>query len=288
MPADTKEGRFSGMTTRQKVMIGAFVIVVLIIIWQIKGLFGGGGEATAPPANITPAAKTTGAMSAATPQQAAIRRPGGAPVSGIQSVPQGPAVNTYQPQQMDQQLRQEPVSMSSQLMEVQKQTEQKYIEQLNQLQTLKIQREIAETNQAIAAARLATVTAEKNVTELLTKPSQPQQPQPIVPAGAYSNVLTNPVLNGASVATAQMPPAQMPPTGEVIPPPPLEVSYTVISVSMELGKWNAVLGYQGKLYSVSVGDKLPADGSSVVAISKNGVTLSKGGKHRKISLISSI
>ena len=127
-------------------------------------------------------------------------------------------------------------------------------------------------NQAIAASKLATVTAEKGISDLLTKPTPMQ-----VSAGEYASKLAGPVRQGESLLGQQMGTAA-----------PVEVQYTVISVSMQLHKWNAVLGYQGKLYNVSIGDVLPVDGAVVVSISRNGVILNKDGKRRKVSLVAAI
>jgi type IV pilus biogenesis protein PilP len=69
---------------------------------------------------------------------------------------------------------------------------------------------------------------------------------------------------------------------------PAPVSYVVISVSMQMNRWTAVLGYQGKLYNVSVGDVLPMDGWSVQSISREGVILKKDNDTRKISLVPAI
>lgn len=284
-------GRFAGMTTKQKATAIGLVVVVLVILWQVMGLFGGGGSSQAP-ADF-PSAKQPGQMSANTPGKTPQTPPsttpsGAAPGPSMPGASQPPAANmTPVNQPVDQSMRETPVMLDARIVDMQKQTEQKYIDQLNQLQTLKIQREIAETNQAIASARLATVTAEKSVSDLLTKPSAPVQP--VVPAGAYSNTLVNPTPTGVQVTTTEGAP---PPPGQNIPPAPLatpaEVPYVVISVSMQMGRWSAVLGYQGKLYNVSIGDVLPMDNSVVASIGKNGVLLVKGKTRRKISILSSI
>lgn len=258
MASENKMGE--GMTKKQKATAIGLVVVLIIIIWQVMGLFGGSKpESTSA---IVPAAHkgTMSANNPATTQQIAAR-------NNANPVINNPSVRVQQTQ-----LREMPVNMDARLVDLQKQTEQKQIDQLNQLQTLKLQREIAETNQAIASARLATVTAEKSVSDLLTRPA-PQQ----VPASAYTSTLVNPTQTGVQVASE---PQQA--------PAPVEVQYVVISVSMEMGRWHAVLGYQGKLYNVSIGDILPADNSVVVSIGKNGVILLKDNKRKKISIISSI
>lgn len=258
------------MTSRQKITIGAFAIVVLVIIWQVVGLMGGGSK-PATTAAIKPVAKPAGQMAATSPTGTPAMQTGpNAPSqAGAPTQAQIPA----QPS-----MREVPVSLNAQIVELQKQTEQKFVDQLNQLQTLRVQREIAETNQAIATAKLATVTAEKSVSDILTKPSQPQYP---TFAGGYAAPAstTNPS------STTEAIPAQAP----AVSIAPIEIAaYTVISVTMELGRWNAVLSLQGKMYSVSIGDVLPIDGSVVTSINKNGVVLTKDGKHRRISILSSI
>src|SRR5690606_24594193 len=133
---------------------------------------------------------------------------------------------------------------------------------VNELQMLKIQRDIAETNKAIAGAKLDTVNAQKNIVTLLA-PEQPSN---------YAQHLVNPT--GAAAPTAGTP-----------PPTIIEVPYTVISVTEIQGRWGAVIGAQGKLYNVHVGDVLPADKSKVISINKSGVVLEKDGVKKIVSLV---
>ncbi|GEM_PF-1345204 len=268
----------AGMTTKQKATIGALVVVVLIIVWQVMGLFGGGSKTAEPATNtvITPAAQPTAGANPSPSLNPATPGQPGAPVAPH---PVMPVQNNVV------QAGIAPLSLEGEIADIQKKTEQKYIDQINQLQMLRIQREIAETNQAIANARLATVTAERGVTDLLTKPSANSQQ---IPAGAYANALANPTPTGIAlpteVTTTTTAPVATPPPA----PPVMEAQYVVISVSMQLGRWNAVLGNQGKLYNVHVGDVLPLDNSVVASISKSGVVLQKEGKRRKISILSAI
>jgi len=255
-----KERMLSGMTTKQKGTIGAMAVIVLIVIWQVIGLIGGGGGSSAPPVPVKPVVNQ------------------GAKMMGAGSVGVNAAASQAT-QQAD--LRQAQVINDTRFLQLQQMTEQKYIGKINDLEDLKIQREIAETNQAIATAKLATVTAEKNISDLLTKPAAPE-----IPVGAYANKLATPTLQGESVVneSGASPSAPAAPTVPVIP----QAEYTVISVSMQLGKWNAVIGYQGKLYNVTVGDVLSADNSMVTNINKSGVVLKKDGKIRKISIMLAI
>jgi len=241
----------SKLTTRQKVMAGLLVVVLLVIFWQLMGLFGGGSNQTIT--KITPASSTN----ARTPMSS------NQPNSTALAMQQG---GEYQ-------VRQAPVQVSNQFITREKETEQQYMSKLNELEALKIQRQIAEMNQAIAVAKLATVTAEKGISDILIKPASTQ-----VSAAEYAAGLTNPVRPGEAIVAPQV----------QQPAPPTQAQYTVISVTMQLNKWSAVLGYQGKLYDVSVGDVLPIDGSVVEKIFKDGVVLNKDGNKRKISLVSAI
>lgn len=236
--------RSSGMNTRQKVTVGVFLVVLLIIIWQVWGMFG--GDST-PPAITAAKPGTPGAM------------------------PLQPAMQTPQPAQLTQ--KPEPLSQREiELMKAQQELQAKYVAALNELQMLKISRDIAETTQAIAAAKLATVTAQKNVVDLLTPKPAPTPP----PAAAYGPALVGPT-GGQAGAT---PPSLTPP-----PAPEAEINYTVVSVSLLQYKWSAVIGQGGNLYNVSVGDILPPDRSKVVSINKAGVVLERNGVRKKVSLV---
>lgn len=262
------------MTSKQKAMAAIFVVIVLLVIWQVMGLMGGGGS-TKPTTDITP----TKSMSATNPSGGSAM-PGGQQHPGGMTPPAGggapaPIQANNMPQQ-PQQLTQTsalPMQRDTELMNMQKQTQHSYLEAVDQLQMLRVQREIAEANQAIAAAKLATVTAEKNVSDLLTKPAAP-----VIPAGAYANKLVGPTMVGAGTLPEAAPAAPVTPG----------TPYVVISVSMGGNKWSAVLGYNGKLYNVSIGDVLPDDGSKVVGINRDGVTLDTNGTRKKISLVASI
>lgn len=132
----------------------------------------------------------------------------------------------------------------------QEQVQSKYISALNELQMLKIQKEIAETSQAIVAAKLATVAAEKSITDLLSETEISKNPKPL-PA---------PVLSSEAG------------------------SYSVQSVSMEQDQWHALVKFKDKLYNVSVGDMLPPDKSVVKSIDQKGVILDTGGMEQRVPL----
>lgn len=239
------------MTTRQKAMAAIFVIVVIIVVWQVIGMFRGSPAPQINPANQTTTAMRSGAPGAAQPQQQQQMTPQPAPV------PAQPALTQRE----------------MELLKLQQETEAKYIAALNELQMLRVEREIAENNRAIMTAKLDAITAQKNIVDLLTNPA------PQVAPGAYAQGLVGPVSSGTNVAQP----------GQPSPPPalqaPAEVQYTVVSVAQIQNRWSAVLGYQGNLYNVSIGDILPADGSRVVSISKAGIILEKDNQRKRVSLV---
>lgn len=239
----------SGMNTRQKVTAAAFAVVVLVLLYMVYSMFVSDENATG---NETPvAARTPPNGAAPAPAPATIPPPKQA------ALPKQPEPTT--PQQ-------------AQMVQMQQQNEVRYLEALNQLQLLKVQKEIAETNKAIISARLESVTAQKNIVDLL-------KPAPATPA-TYQQGLVGPT--GATATTTSQ---QMPPINVIRPPSEPETNYTVISVSLLRSQWNAVIGYQGNLYSVHVGDVLPIDGSKVVSIDSSGLILEKGGIRRKLSMV---
>lgn len=242
-----KSNPVSGVSNRQKITAGIFVVVIVIVVWQLISMMRGGGSSEATTPELS--ANTSGGMTA-TP---------GAP--GMTAA--APAIV---PPKQEVAPKQKPLTEAeAAMLRQQQELENTYIAAVNELQVLKVNKEIAETNQAIAKAKLDTVTSQKTIVDLLA-PAQ-------VPTSSYAQALTNqsgqptppPSPNGAAAQT--------------------EVTYTVISVSLLNNKWNAVLGYQGSLYQVSVGDVLPADQSTVIAIDNSGVTLEKDGAKHKISLV---
>lgn len=234
-------------TTRQKVTAGVFVIILLLVLWQVFGMFRGGSKTTAVTQTTTTA--QSGKMSLGGPTH---------------STPQSTELIKAPSPQMTQR--------EMQLMQLQQETEAKYVAAMNELQMLKVSREIAETNQAIASAKLATVTAEKSIMNLLSVTV------PEVSQGTYAKGLVGPVSSGTPVT-------KTPPLLPVAQPQQPQVPYSVISVTQLQSRWGAVLGAQGNLYNVSVGDILPPDGSKVISINKSGVTLQKDGTTRRISLV---
>ncbi len=232
---------FLNMPTRQKIMAGIVLIILMVIVWQVVGLFTGGGSSSIDMSSSNKNAPNGQASAAPPPQQVA-------------TLPK--------PTQL--------TAVEAQLLQLQQETQAKYIAALNELQMLKIQKDIATNQRDIMKARQDTVSAQKNIVDMLA------------PSGPTANVATyaqNLVSSGGASAGQ---PQQQGGQGGLVPN---EARYTVISVSLLQHKWGAVLGYQGSLYSVKTGDILPADDSIVVSIDKSGVVLEKNGVKRLVSLV---
>lgn len=257
---ETRKQSLANMSSRQKAIAVVVVLVVLILGWQVIGMFGGGSSTPTPLPAMT--GNTTNPMMPGSPGQL----PAGMPT------PQPPG-----PQKVELIKEQPLTEREKQLIALQQETQAKYVAALNELQLLKITKEIAETTRGIAAAKLDTVKNQKDMVEILSGPSVSTSPQ------GYAQGLDN--QSGApGVIQLQQVGAQSGPTSR----PPImsnEVNYTVVSVSQIRGRWNAVLGAQGSLYSVTVGDVLPADGSTVLKIDKSGVILDKDGQQKKVSMV---
>ena len=228
-------------TPRQKIVGIIFILVIIFILWQIIGMFRGGGSTPAPTAKGT----------AATAPRPSIPQP----PEAVATIPK-PKPETLTPLEIE-------------LMKLQQETQTKYVAALNQLQMLKIERDIADNLKEIMKAKQETVAAQKGIIDLLA-------PAPTVPPAGYAQSLVTPT--GATPTTPAAP-------SVVTPPPTSEINYSVISVSFLQNQWNAVLGYQGSLYSVSRGDILPPDGSKVISINRSGVVLQKNGTQKTISMV---
>lgn len=257
---------------RQAVIGLVFVIILIVIGWQVYGMLGSSTPSTTiQPAAAPNAPAAAGPMSSANPTAAksatvpvSVPNPSALPNTANSPNPVLAQNNNLlmppasMPMSSNTQIQPASV-MPNDLLRQQQQNQNKYITMVNDLQLLKVQRDIAETNQAIAAAELAKVTAEKGISDALTKPSQ--FAGGAFPPGRPGNQLPLPA------------------------PPPEEATYTIVSVSMQGSHWTALLDFQGKLFSACVGDVLPIDNSKVVSISRNGVVLRRGNKNRRISIL---
>ncbi|MDR3478160.1 MAG: hypothetical protein P4M14_09045 [Gammaproteobacteria bacterium] len=280
-------GKFKA-NPKQLATIGIMIVVVLIIIWQVMGMFGGGSSSAPAPTPAAPVTKMNSAAAAAPAPAATTTTTTTTTNNNANPVPQGSQADAVAPS--NGRPSQAAVQTNAELLKLQQKTEESYLKAINELQMLKVQQAIAETNQAIATAKLSTVTSEKNIADMLTKPSPSE--------ASYANNLTAPTMSSeplpglppvagaasAGSATAAAAAAQARAAmASVVPDAP----YLVLSVSQQGGKWTAVMGLSGKLFTVSVGDSLP-DQSSVVGINREGVTLEKDKKIRKVAMASMI
>jgi hypothetical protein len=247
---------------KQKIIIGVIVVVVLIALWQ---LMDAGGSST-PTIEPTPVASAPGKPAPGNAMQA--------PSSGASMAAAPASMEMAVPQ-----IKQEKISALSDLSKLQQQSQTEFVSSLNKLQMLKLQREIDETKTAIATAELNRMTAEKNIADLITKQAIAL---PAAPDQFSSNAPTASAPAPAPIATAAAAPTAV-----------IEFPYMVMSVAYEGRKWTAVVSgtpataTAAKLYTVSVGDILPPDGSTVVGIDKQGITVKKNTSTRIISLTSS-
>jgi type IV pilus biogenesis protein PilP len=221
-----KTRSLASMTTRQKLTIVVFVLIVVGLAWQLKGMFSSGDLGSS--IKSTPTSKTAGAK---TPEELANMPP-----------PRPKQVEVPQPQPL--------TAREAALIQLQQDTQDQYLRALNELQLLRVARDIATTTKDISKAKLDQVTAEKKIVDMLTEPSQSK------------NLVTS------SIGLLD------------------EVKYSVVSVSQIQYRWSAVMSYKGNLFNVHSGDILPPDGSKVVSIQKSGVTIQKDGETKKISLVS--
>jgi type IV pilus biogenesis protein PilP len=237
-------------SNRQKIVAAIVVVVVLVILWQVISLFRGGDESTPTP--VKPA-------------------PGMHPASAPPMMPMTPQHVSVVPKPT-----QELTPEEANNLRLQQANEARYLNALNELQMLRLERDIVETNRAIMAAKLETVAAEKNIVTLL-------QPPQIAP-NSYAKGLVSPTPSTSTTTTTTQQTSG--PNVTVSTTTVVEIApYTVVSVAQIERKWNAVLGLQGNLYSVSIGDVLPPDGSRVIGINQMGVELEKANVKKRISLV---
>jgi len=233
------------MDNKAKIKVGAAVVIGAIVVWQVVGLFGGGSEAT----------QTADAKPQTRPNPDIPKK---APLLTEQAQPKM-AVSDRE----------------MQLMQMQQDTETKYIAALEQLQLLLVEKDIANANKDIAnankdiiKAKKDSIFAQKDILNSLAPP-----PTKTTAATVDGGPTPMAVSKGPGVAAS----------------PGSENDYSVVSVSFTRGRWVAVLASAaGKLYSVGVGDTLTEDGSIVKSIGRSGVTLDKSGAPRKIPMVSII
>lgn len=234
------------ISNRQKIIIALVGVVGAILAWQVYALFGsGGGDIAPPPAPMhnTMAASPPGAMPQAPSANAPAMAQGMPPAPPPVAMPKPtnvPETQALSPREME---------LTRMLQDMQ----DRYLQAVNELQLLKVSKDIAETNKDISAAKLATVVAQKQIVDILAPPPPP-------PSTLTAN------LPSISIASG-------------------EGQYAVVSISQLQYRWSAILGYKGTLYNVHVGDVLPMDGSKVVSIANTSVVLEKGGNRMKLTLV---
>ncbi len=251
--------------TKQKITIALVVVILGFVGWQAMGLIGGGSSGSSTPAPAPVKTAATGQPPAAN----------GAPVAAVAPAPS--ADNTP---------KQAPVQANAELLKLQQETQAKYVAALNELDMLKLQRSIAETKQAITISTLATATAEKSITDLLTA----QVSQMPTSNNNLSNQYSPFAANTPNQDASMNPNAQN--QGGAPPPPQPKINiqeslYVLRSVAYKSEKWTAIISSGKDVYNVVVGDTLPNDNSVVTGIDKNSVTLLKDKVTRHILFIPS-
>lgn len=264
------KAQITNMTTKQKVTAIVVLVLMIFLGWQVISMF------------------SDGSSSAAADKKANTK-----PIN---------PVNDQRPLPAKVPETAVPAAEQAQLNKLQQETQQRYVYGLNELQMLKLNQQIAETNKSIATAKLATIKAQKEVVDMLTpKPRQDDADQSnnMPRPAAANNAVRTPLQMANNQAVSQVVNNQLPiNAANNMPGQPVAVddngqpvekpkpaNYIAVSVTQLLNRWNAVLSYQGKLYSVGVGDSLPADGSVVISIDRSSITLDKDGEKRKISLV---
>src|SRR5688572_2740885 len=135
--------------SKQKIIIGVIIVIALVVGWNVIGMFGGGGgdESVPTPTPAPAGAPQPGAGSNNGTTTTSMTAP---PAAG--GTPSAPIAPSAPPQP---EIKQSNVQVNADLLKMQRETQQKYIAALNELQMLRLQREIAETNQAITVSKLA-------------------------------------------------------------------------------------------------------------------------------------
>lgn len=272
--ADTKKNASGAADPkRKKITIILIVGIVIFLIWQVSDMFGGGGSSSVAP------------LDQSAPDMAS-------------NTSAGNGSQPSQPQLANQPQIARPLPMSqreSELLRLQQQTQTKYVETMNELQMLKLSLQIAETNKGIMAAKLATIKNQKDIVDLLEPPKQAIvvdysrsfQQQPILSSRPASQPVVQTLPAVVEEAPSPLPVQQM-----VAQPSEIreereepQIPYTVVSVAKIQDRWSAVIGVQGALFSIHIGDIIPADGSKVMKINSRGIVLERKGKERRVSLV---
>lgn len=263
-------------SSKQKIILGIIVLIVLGVAWQMLGLKGG-SESTITPSPTAPGAKPmtgaspSGGMAANTP--------------GMQGQTAAQTQELATPKASS-------IPVNMELLKLQQQTQADYLASINKLQMLKIQREIDETKTAIANAELNRMTAEKNIADLITSKEGMGGGGEMGPIGAGGSPTGptggfNPLGMPQTTTTTTTTPATVGIPANRMPKEAPLTTYSLMSVAYQGNRWNAVIG-EGKIYkTVTVGDTLD-DGSVVTSINRQEVILKRDNKPRTLTLETSL
>lgn len=249
------------MESKKIVTIGLIAVVVAFGVWYGMSIYAeqdkAALEAAKPKPMETPKTATLMPTTpAANPAQTA-------------TAATGPAAGSGAGQQTKLVLTEREI----QLMKMQQEAQAQYLQLLDQLQTLRVQKDIAETNKDIMKAKMDAVFALRKMNDLLAPPAPPPAP-----------VLDNSKLGDNGAGTPAAGRQGLPVVGGGGD----SSDISVVSVTNLQGRWMAVLNTGGKLISVAAGDKLESDNSIVLAIDRSGIWLEKNGIKRKVTMMSFI
>lgn len=249
---------------------GIMFLVLVLVVWQVFSMFG--RAANSPPTGHGEGGGSV-ALAEATPAAAPVAKPAAMPASPAPSLvpaaasqargtphaagaPVPPQITPKQTGVPEAPLTDREIAMMKMMQE--KQIE--YLEKINELQMLKVDKDIALTNKDISVAKEAMVESDKKVIDLLS-------------GGGTEGGLATQGGGSKQAATTNAVPAT------------LGGASSLVSITEVQHRWSAVISSGGTLYSVGVGDILPSDESMVVGITKDSVTLQKEGVRKKLSLV---
>jgi hypothetical protein len=231
------------METKKILTIVAVIAVVGVVGYEVALMAGiGGGEDVATQEAATKAAPT---VHPDTPKTVAL------------IPPPPPAAKVLTPEEQ-------------QAMKVQQENQARYIDALNTLQMLKVQKDIADANKDIMKAKEDMITSEHKIVDML-KPVQTTNPTAFIDSGGHA-------VSPSSSAPSSMMNSNSGGNNEI----------SVVSITNLQGRWKAVLSTGSRLISVSIGDELADDHSTVIGIDRSGITLEKQGVKRKVMMASVI
>lgn len=149
---------------RKKAKAGMIFLVLVLMVWQVSSMFG---KAANSPPKIS--GKGSGNVAVA---QAPAGAPSAAPAVAP-TMPQGPGSAGKMPPdvtpkkaQVEQMTPMTEREMA--LMKLQQDTQVKYLEAINELQLLKVRKDIAVTDKDISAANQSKVESDKKIIEMLS------------------------------------------------------------------------------------------------------------------------